>query len=161
MTLREAAQDFLAQKRIAVVGVSRDSKQAGNFVFRKLRDLGYDVFPVNPHASEVEGTHCFQDVGEVRGGVEAVLIFTPPKVTASIVRRCGELGIRRVWIHQTIGTGSLSNDAVAAAREYDLTLIPGGCPAMFCDGADTPHRCMRWLLDVMRKLPREVAAHAS
>jgi len=36
-TLREAVDDFLAQKRIAVVGVSRDSGQAANLVYRTLR----------------------------------------------------------------------------------------------------------------------------
>jgi len=54
-TLAEAAKDFLAQKRLAIVGVSRDSRQPANFNFRKLRDADYEVFPVNPQAALIEG----------------------------------------------------------------------------------------------------------
>ena len=54
-TLREAAEEFLAQSRIAVAGVSRDSKQPANLIYRRLRDTGHEVFAVNPNAAEVEG----------------------------------------------------------------------------------------------------------
>ena len=56
LTIKEAAEDFLAHKRIAVTGVSRHPESHGaNVVYRRLRDRGYDVFAVNPNAAEVEG----------------------------------------------------------------------------------------------------------
>lgn len=51
----QSVSDFLGQRRFAVAGVSRDPGQAANAVYRKLRDSGFEVFPVNPRASEVEG----------------------------------------------------------------------------------------------------------
>ena len=66
-TLKQAAEEFLAQKRIAVAGVSRDPGQAANAVYRKLRASGYEVFPVNPNAPEAEGATCYPDVGSIRG----------------------------------------------------------------------------------------------
>lgn len=47
-TLREAAEEFLDKKRIAVAGVSRDPKQPANLIYRRLRDTGHDVFAVIP-----------------------------------------------------------------------------------------------------------------
>ena len=44
-TLREAAEQFLSQNRIAVAGVSRDSKQPANLIYRRLRDTDHQVFP--------------------------------------------------------------------------------------------------------------------
>jgi predicted CoA-binding protein len=49
---------FLGGKRFAVAGVSRQPGQAANAVFRKFRDIGRQVFAVNPNAAEVESVRC-------------------------------------------------------------------------------------------------------
>ncbi|MBI4260837.1 MAG: CoA-binding protein [Actinobacteria bacterium] len=73
-TVKEAASEFLAKRRIAVTGVSRNPKGHGaNLVYRRLRERGYDVFAVNPSAGEVEGDPCFPDLGSIPGGVDAVV----------------------------------------------------------------------------------------
>src|SRR3954449_7413584 len=75
-TLRDAAEEFLAQRRIAVAGVSRDPKQPANLIYRRLRDTGHDVFAVNPAATEVEGDPCVPTVRDIPGGVDGVVIVT-------------------------------------------------------------------------------------
>jgi uncharacterized protein len=156
-TLAEAAARFLEQRRIAVVGVSRDPKQPANFNYRKLRDSGRTVFAVNPAMAEAEGGPCYPRLGAIPGGVDAVLLYTPPTATAGLVRECAELGVRHVWIHRSFGPGSWSAEAEAVGREHGLTLIPGGCPAMFC-APDPAHRCFRWMLGLFGKLPKDIAS---
>jgi len=92
-TLNEAVDDFLAQRRIAVAGVSRNRREAANYVYRKLRDVGYQVFPINPAAREVEGDACYPDLKSIPGGVDGVVIATRPVVTDQIVRDCAEAGV--------------------------------------------------------------------
>lgn len=156
MTLAEAARDFLAQKRIAIVGVSRNSSEAANFIFRRLRDTGHDVIPVNPRAPKLEDTKCYATLSAVPGTIDAVVVCTPPAATADIVRDCANRGITRVWLHRALGSGSVSKDALSIAQENHLTLIPGACPAMFCNPVDLGHRCMRWVLNVAGRLPQDV-----
>lgn len=160
-SLREVAHEFLTLKRIAIVGVSHDRDEAANFVFRKLREAGYDVFAVNPTLDLTEGAPCHPSLHAIPGGVEGAVVFTPPSASGEVVRECAELGVRHVWLHRAMGEGSFSEEAVAIAREHNLTLIPGGCPAMFCKHADLPHRCMRWLLGVAGRLPRAVESPGS
>lgn len=94
--IREAASDFLAHKRIAVTGVSRNAgAHASNAVYQRLRSKGYEVFPVNPNADEVEGDPCYQDLKSIPGGVEAVVIGTRPEHADGTMRECSELGIRK------------------------------------------------------------------
>jgi predicted CoA-binding protein len=155
-TLPDAAREFLAHKRIAVVGVSRETKQPANFVFRKLRDTGHEVFPVNPAAAEVEGVSCFSNLKSIPGGVAAVVVFTPPHATEGVVRECVTLGIRHVWLHCSFGAGSASAAAVRIAHEAGIILIPAGCPAMFCAPVDVAHKCFRWFLNLTGKLPAHV-----
>lgn len=155
-TLSDAAGAFLAQKRIAIVGVSRNATKPANFVFRKLRSTGHEVYPVNPAATELEGAPCYPDLKSIPGGVTAVVIFTPPHAAEGIVRDCVALGIRHVWLHRSFGAGSASDAAVRVARDAGLALIPAGCPAMFCEPVDLAHKCFRWLLNVSGKLPAHV-----
>ena len=152
--LEATVREFLAQRRIAVAGVSRtDTDEAANLIYRKLRDGGYQVFAVNPRAESVEGDVCYRDLGEVPGGVDAVVIATHPEATPQVVRRCAELGIGRVWMHRSFGPGSVAEEAVSLCREHGITVIPGGCPMMFLAPVDIGHRCMRWLLSLTGGLP--------
>lgn len=143
--LESAARTFLAEPRIAVVGVSRQGDVAANGIYRRLRRLGYGVVPVNPNTDEVEGDTCYRSIREIPGGVNAAVIGTAPAATADAVRACAEAGVRSVWIHGGIGSGSLSDDAVRAGEEAGMTVIAGSCPLMFCDPTDPAHRCLRWI----------------
>jgi predicted CoA-binding protein len=109
-TLREAAEDFLSQKRIAVAGVSRDGKQPANLIYRRLRDTDHQVFPVNPNAQDVEGDHCFSSVTAIPDGVDGVVIVTPPEAALDVAGDCARAGVARVaapwcWPRQQLRRG--------------------------------------------------------
>ena len=100
-SIEQAASVFLANKRVAVTGVSRTPKTHGsNNVYRRLRERGYQVFAVNPNAGEVEGDVAYPDLRSIPGGVEAVVIGTRPEVADETMHECAELGIKHVWMHR-------------------------------------------------------------
>jgi predicted CoA-binding protein len=152
-TLREAAEDFLAQRRIAVAGVSRDPKQPANLIYRRLRDTGHKVFAVNPNADMVEGDRCYEAVTSLPGNVDGVVIVTTPEVAEEVILDCVGAGVPRVWLHRGLGPGSASQSAIALCREHGVDVIPGGCPNMFGATADPGHRCMRAMLRLSGKIP--------
>lgn len=157
-TMKEAAQTFLALKRIAVAGVSRTDGNAANVIYRKLRSDGYEVSAVNPNAKFLEGDVCYPDLRSIPEIPEGVVIVTRPEATEAIVRECAELAIANVWMHNgmhALGT-SISEDAVAFCRTNQITAIPGGCPMMFFTDADFGHRLMRWIQEIAGKMPREI-----
>jgi predicted CoA-binding protein len=142
-TVSQAAADFLARKRIAVAGVSREPASHGaNLVYRRLRDRGYTVFATNPKADAVEGDVCYHDLASIPGGIDAVVIATPPGASESVVKEAESLGIDRVWMHQNC----FSDEAVAYARDHRIAAIAGACPLMFTPTSDFAHTCMRWAL---------------
>jgi predicted CoA-binding protein len=155
-TLKHAAEEFLSQHRIAVAGVSRDSKQPANLTYRRLRDTGHEVFAVNPHADELEGDRCYASVGAIPDSVDGVVVVTPAAASADVVRDCAAVGVPRVWLHRGMGPGSTSDEAVAYCRAHGISVIPAGCPCMFGETADPGHKCMRAMLRVSGKLPRAV-----
>jgi uncharacterized protein len=143
-TMKEAADTFLANKRIAVTGVSRKPKGHGaNTVYKRLRDRGYEVFAVNPNADEVEGARSHHDLKSIPGKLDAVVIATAPDNAEGTMRECDELGIKHVWMHRGPGAGSVSDTATTYGREHGITVIDGGCPLMFEPTADFGHKVMR------------------
>ena len=155
-TLETKVHDFLAQRRIAVAGVSRNKSNhpAGNLIYRRLKDMGHEVFPVNPHMKTFEGSRCYSDVRSIPGGVDGVVIITRPETTARIVRECADAGVRRVWMHSSAARGSsVSADAVEFCAQHDITVIAGACPMMYGPGVDFGHTCLRLILKLSGGLP--------
>jgi len=151
--LRKAAGEFLAQKRIAVAGVSRDERQTANAIYRRLRERGYEVIPVNPNAEEVEGDRCWPTVAAIPDPPDGVLIVTHSDAAAAVARDCAEAGVPRVWMHRSFGTGSVSEAATDICRDAGIAVLDGACPMMFIEPVDVAHKCFRWFFGKTGKLP--------
>src|SRR5215831_14343644 len=142
-------EEFLAQKCIAVAGVSRNNNHhpAGNLIYRRLKQTGHEVFAVNPHIPMFEGDCCYRDMKSIPGGVDGAVIVTRPEVSERLVRECFDAGVRSVWMHQSLGKGSsVSPEAVEYCRQHGMGVIAGACPMMYGPGVDLGHACMRWVL---------------
>ena len=135
----ELVKDFLAQKKIAVVGVSDKRETGCNMAYKKFKTAGYQVYAVNPRISVFEGDPCYPDLQSLPEKPEAVFILANPKVTDQIVQQCVDLGVKQVWMHCMMGTkpglgggtSSVSAEAVRLCRENGITVIPGTCPNQF------------------------------
>jgi uncharacterized protein len=155
--IEEAAAMFLANKRIAVTGVSRTPKGHGsNTVYKRLRDRGYDVFAVNPNTDLVEGDKCYASLSEIPGGVEAVVIATRPDAAEATMRECDDLGITQTWMHRAFGAGSVCTNAAVYARGHGMTVIDGGCPLMFEPASDFAHKVMLFVCKRTGNVPELV-----
>lgn len=150
----EAIEEFLAQKRIAVVGISREPKHFSVTLFEELCRRGYDVVPVNPNAPQVLGRRCFGRVQDIQPRVDAALLMTSPEVTDAIVKDCAEAGIRRVWMYRAGGKGAVSRRAVEFCRQNGIEVVPGQCPFMFWRDAETGHRLHGFIRKITGRYPR-------
>ncbi len=152
MSFNDLAQEFLAQERIAVAGVSRTKQDAANLIYKKLRETGHKVFALNPGAETIEGDPCYPNLQAIPGGVDGVMIITKPEVTEQVVQDAVIAGVPRVWMHNNTFMGtSVSETAVQACRDHNIQVIAGGCPMMFFDFG---HKCMKWVLGAMGRLPK-------
>lgn len=158
-TLDTLIQDFLAQKKIAVVGVSDKRETGCNAAYRRFKEAGYTVYPVNPRLSTYDGATCYPDLRAIPDKPDGVFILANPKVAESLVEQCVELGIGRVWMHCMMGTKpglaanmtSVSPAAVQMCRDNGITVVPGTCPNQYLK-PDFGHRMMRALFGAMGNL---------
>ncbi|HXY01289.1 MAG TPA: CoA-binding protein [Candidatus Limnocylindrales bacterium] len=156
-TSLEVIEDFLAQRRLAMVGISRDPKEFSAMLFKELSRRGYDVVPVNPATREVMGRTCYARVQDIEPPVDAALLMTSPEITEAVVRDCAEAGIRRVWMYRAAGTGAVSSEALDFCRERGISVVPGECPLMFLP-QNGFHRLHGFIRKIMGSYPKHVHA---
>lgn len=150
--LDNMVQDFLAQRKVAVVGVSDKRDTGCNMAYKKFKENGYQVFGVNPRISSYDGDACYADLKSIPEKPEAVFILASPMVTDQIVQQCVDLGIKHVWMHCMMGTKpgltpgmtSVSQEAVEMCKANGIAVIPGACPNQFLK-PDFGHAAMRGL----------------
>jgi uncharacterized protein len=151
-TIDGLVHDFLAKKKIAVVGVSDKRETGCNLGYRKFKAAGYTVSAVNPRLDSFEGDPCYPDLRAIPERPEAVFILASPAVSEQIVQQCIDLGIKHVWMHCMMGvkpglgagTTSVSQRAVQLCGENGIAVIPGSCPNQFLK-PDFGHALMRRL----------------
>ena len=149
-----AIQSFLGQKRLAMVGLSHHPAHFSRTLFNELRKRGYEVVPVNPAISEIEGQPCFSHVQDIQPPVSAALLMTPPAATEVVVRDCAEAGVKSVWMYRAGGKGgAVSAEAVGFCEGKGIAVIPGECPFMFLPGGAWFHRLHGWVKKITRSYP--------
>lgn len=154
----EMIEDFLGQKRIAMVGVSRDPKHFSVALLEELCRRGYDIVPVNPNAPSINGHRSFAHVQDIQPPVKAALLMTSPEITEAVVADCFAAGISQVWMYRAGGKGAVSAKAVAFCREKGMEVIPGQCPFMFLPGAAGVHRFHGFIRKITGRYPRYLRA---
>ncbi|MFA7227479.1 MAG: CoA-binding protein [Melioribacteraceae bacterium] len=153
MNYEERVRDFLNQKVIAIAGVSRNPKtEVGNAIYKKFKDAGYTVYPINPFAESIEGDKCYPSLSSTPEKADAVFITTNPSASIEVVKQCVDNGIQRIWFHRSIGVGSFSEAAARLGEENGLSVIRAGCPMMFIKDADFGHKMMAFFMRLFGKL---------
>lgn len=149
MNSKKVVEDFITQKKIAVVGVSRKKTKFGNAIYKELKQKGYNVFPVNPHINTFDGDTCYPDLLSLPENVDAVIINVSTAQTEKVVREAKEAGIKRVWLQQ----GSQSEAAVKYCEENGIDCVSNECVLMFAQPSAFIHRAHKWVWGMLGKLP--------
>jgi predicted CoA-binding protein len=149
MTSKKLVEEFLEQKKIAVVGVSRKKTKFGNAIYKELKQKGYEVFPVNPNMNSFEGDICYPDLFSLPEKVDAIVINVSPLQTEKVVREAKEAGINKVWLQQ----GSQSEEAIKYCEENNIDCVSNECILMFTQPSAFIHLAHKWVWNVLGKLP--------
>ena len=147
---QSSISDFLSQRRLALVGISRGGKKFGNMVLKDLTAKGYQVHPVHPTASEINGHRCWPSLLQLPEKVGGVIIVVPPSETEKVLTDVVKAGIPRVWMQQ----GSESPAAIRYCEENGISAVHGHCIMMFAEPTAFFHRAHRWIARVFGKVPQ-------
>lgn len=121
--MQELIKDFIAQKKFAVVGATDNPEKYGNQILKNLNKRGYEVYPVNPRLTEIEGVRCYATLAEIPVKVDVVDFVSPPAATEVILKECQRMGLDRIWLQP----GSESEAAIAFCQANKLKVVHGVC----------------------------------
>ena len=152
MVTLDEIQKFLAPRKMAVVGVSRNVKKFGGVIFKELRQKGFILYPVNPNADEIQGVKCYKSVADLPFDVEHLFIVTRNTETESVAKAAIERGVKMIWIQQKSDTP----EAVQLIEEAGIPLIYKKCILMFADPVKSVHAFHRFLVKTFGKYPKLV-----
>ncbi len=150
LSARQLILDFLLQRKLALVGLSRTGRKFGNTVLREMKAMGYEIYPVHPQAAEIDGQVCWPTLSALPEPVGGVIVIVPPAETEKIVREVATAGISRVWIQQ----GAESATAIRHCEENGIRVVYGRCILMFAEPSGFHHRAHRWIMRLLGKLPQ-------
>jgi predicted CoA-binding protein len=150
MTSKASIDDFLSQRKLALVGMSGKKKKFGNVVAKELESKGYEIFPVHPHESNIDGLRCWPSLAELPEPVDGLILVVPPSETEKVVREAAAAGIARIWMQQ----GAESNDAIRFCAENNISVVHNECILMFAEPPAFIHRLHRWVRGLMGRLPK-------
>jgi len=154
MNIQQLIDEFLKQKRFALVGVSRFSDDLSRTIFKEFTRRGYDVVPVNPHALEIEGKRCVAQVQDITPPVTAALLMTSKEMADRVLLDCFKAGITLVWVFGIAGPQDISPHAQTICEKHGIALIPGYCPYMFIPDAGFFHRAHGWASKLTGAYPK-------
>jgi predicted CoA-binding protein len=149
MNTQEDVRGFLAQKTLALVGLSRDPKSFSSQVFQDLKAKGFEVLAVNPNVPEIRGTKCYPNLTALPRKVGGAVFFTPPTETEKVIKEAAGLGIKHLWIQQ----GAESDAAIQFCKDKNLAAISGQCLLMFAEPAGF-HGVHRWFKRLFGGTPK-------
>ena len=132
-------ENFLSEKRLAIAGVSRDSKKFGHLVFKHLREHGYDLCPINPNTDKIDDFKCYTSVKEIPELYDRLLIVTPVSKTQDVLKEAIERGIKQIWIQNK----SENMDVIKLAKEKNIDIIYKKCIFMFAEPVEAGHKFHR------------------
>jgi uncharacterized protein len=138
--------EFVESKTYAIAGVSRDKKKFGNYVFRNLKEKGYEVLPINPNAAEINGVPCYADVSALPDNISHLIVMTKKNQTLQVVEAAVKKGIKNIWVQQS----SETKEVIDFANGKDNNFLFKKCIMMYAQPKGM-HKFHRFVNDLFKK----------
>ncbi len=144
MVSKDTIDRFLENKKLALVGASRNRTAFGNVVLRELHTKGYEMTIIHPKARQIASFDTCPSIKDLPEDVKAVVIGVQPEAAVNVVKEAIDKGIRHIWLLR----GVTSDKARRLAEQHEVSLIDGECILMYAEPVNWlhgMHRCFRKL----------------
>ena len=104
-------------KKIAIIGISKDTTKASTIVMDSMQKYGFKVFPVNPNmkGETILGEKVFGKITDISETVDIVDVFRPSKEAVDIAKDTVYIGAKVLWLQLDI-SNSKAKEIVEASN---------------------------------------------
>jgi len=105
---------------VAILGASQDRSKFGNKAVRAYASKGYQVYPINPKATEIEGLKAYPSILDVpEKNIDVVSLYLPPEVGLKVIEDVAKKGVKEVWVNP----GAESSQLRARGESLGMQMI--------------------------------------
>jgi len=148
--MKQAIEQFLQSKSIAIVGMSSKSAKFGNLAYKELSKKDFTLYPIHPKSKKIDGVQCFANFNDIEDKIDGVLISVQPTEMEKVVQSAHETGIKNVWLQQ----GAQSDSAIQFCKDNGINVVHNECILMFVEPVTSFHKFHRWVWKILGKLPK-------
>jgi len=112
-------ENLMKLKNWAVVGVKQEENQYAYMIYRILKEKGYNVFAVNPKASEIDGDKCYPLVEDIEKPIDVVDMVISPAKGIQLLEGIADKGIKYLWLQP----GSYDDEFLKEAKRRGLVYV--------------------------------------
>ncbi|CAM4010263.1 CoA-binding protein [Lederbergia lenta] len=120
---KEIGQILKKAKRIAVVGLSNNPDRTSYSVSEAMKNVGYEIIPVNPQVSEVFGVKAVASLKDIEGHIDIVNVFRRSEFLPEIAKEFAEINADVFWAQ----LGVENEEAYEFLKEKGYTVIMDRC----------------------------------
>ncbi len=150
MNKKQSIEKFLAPKKMAIAGVSGNTKKFGYQIFQELKQNGFDLCPINPKFEEIDSVKTYKSVVDIPSDYEKLYIVTPKTETDAIIKQAVEKGIKHIWVQQMSNT----KESTQLAIDNNVELIEKECMFMFVEPSTSIHKFHKTIWNLFGLLPK-------
>lgn len=113
-------EEMMLQKKVwAVVGASENHEKFGYRIYKRLKDRGYKVYPINPNYETIEGDKCYKNLSSLPEKPEVIDMVVAPKHGMGTIEEAAELGIKNIWLQP----GTYNEELLKLIQEKELDAV--------------------------------------
>ena len=116
-------RDILSLRKVAVIGMSKNSSKAAHYVPKYLSENGYDITPINPTAEQILEKKCYSSISEIDEQIDIVDIFRPSDDVLPFVQEAIKKKPKVIWLQE----GIHNLEAEDLARKEGIKVIFNRC----------------------------------
>ena len=131
VAVRERAADVASMRpalrpaSVTVIGASRRPGSVGRVILRNLIDGGFSgpVYPVNPHAAELDGIGCLPSAAALPNHVDLAIIAVPAPAVLGVAEDCGRRGVRALVVIAAGLPGPARAELLEICRRHGMRMV--------------------------------------
>jgi predicted CoA-binding protein len=105
---------------IAIVGASTNRAKYGNKAVRAFVRAGFEVYPINPNASYIEGLPAYASLDDLPvDRLDRVSFYVPPHIALRVLDQVARKSVGEVWLNP----GADSPAVVDRARSLGVEVV--------------------------------------
>ena len=131
VAVRERSADVASMRHalmpasVAVVGASRRPGSVGRTILHNIITGGFAgaVYPVNPHAAELDGIDCLPSTAALPDHVDLAVIAVPALAVLGIAEECGRRGVKALVVVAAGLSGAARAELFGICRRHGMRMV--------------------------------------